>query len=304
MTVLATTPKPKLDYDATILTKSVPAGSRTFGASEGLGNIFVDVVDEYSMKDTKINYEFSVILQTPWEKERFRKHKNTKVVEHWYNSYPADMERGDAEPEHMPIISNETNKPLNLATVWFAQPGEGQCPNATSMEGVSYECLTKSFGIEGWYGGVVTTPDAAKEVETVMADPKLGRGKLYYNLFQNYDVLVALAKNNKEKLRYGNVQRVVSQMRSGVPVLVEVRGDVLKHFMDKFHYKCAFTREDSDGSDRHGLWTFEEAVENMKDPEVRRECQRQGLEIAKAYSPNVIGKKFLKTIGYTGDFQC
>jgi hypothetical protein len=258
------------------------------------------------MKDSTINSDFTVILQTKWEKERFRRHKHS-VVEHWYNSFPADMDLGDAEPELVPIISNDTSKKLNLGTIWFVlNSQEGQCPNATGIRGVSYDCLIKSFHIEDWYASMVNTPGAAQEVEAIMAEPTLGRGKLYYNLFHRYDVLVALAKNNQKKLRYGNVQRIVSQFRSGVPVLMEVRGEVLNHFMDKFHYNCAFERDypGKVGNYSSSIWTFEEAVERMKDPEVRRECQRQGLEIAKEYSPNAIGKKFLKALGYTGEFQC
>ncbi|KAL3911574.1 MAG: hypothetical protein SGILL_007227 [Bacillariaceae sp.] len=302
----ATIPKTEWDFDATVFTKSVPRGSRTFGGAQGLGKIFVDMVDEYTMKDGTISTDFTVILQTLWEKERFRRHKHA-VVEHWYNSYPADMELGDADPEIVPIVSNDTDKPLRFGTVWFVvDSDEGNCPSTNGINDVSYDCLVRSFNIEEWYSSTMNTTEAAQEVEAIMADPMLGRGKLYFNLFQKYDVLVALAKNHRKKLRYGNVQRIVSQFRSGVPVLVEVRGEVLRHFMDKYNYMCAFERDYSGKASNYSssLWTFEEAVQHMKDPAVRRECQRQGLEIAKDYSPNAIGKKFLKALGYAGEFQC
>jgi hypothetical protein len=173
---------------------------------------------------------------------------------------------------------------------------------------MSYACIEQEFEIEDWYANVVNSTAVEQEVNEIMADSMLGRGKLYYNLFQQYDVMVALAKNNLQKLRYGNVQRIVSQMRSGVPVLVEVRGAVLDHFMDKYKYKCAFQRVDTYKEYRNEsqspYMTFEEAVEKMKDSELRKECQQHGLKIAREYSPNVIGKKFLKAVGYNGDFQC
>lgn len=289
------------------------------------------------------------------------------------------------------------------------------------------------------------------EMQQALADPLLGTGKLYYNIFQQYDVLVVPVKNHTMKLHFGNVQRAVSQMRSGVPVLLEIRGKVLQDFMDRYNYTCAFTREvrnrqthqyiysdpsnsrdtmlnreqqqqqedepydnleselnsfldeladtskqqeqqagsalsisvpggsttstidspddlhnsfseredepeldeklgrrrlqsavgmsgsslrrssvprkwnhnnnsnnnknDNDvtrgnGKRKHGrkgrrqLWTFSEAVIKMTDPEVRYQCQQQGLQIAQDYSPSKIGQKFLRAVGYEGDFVC
>ena len=132
---------------------------------------------------------------------------------------------------------------------------------------------------------------------------------LYYNVFRKYDGLVVLAKNHSDKLNYGNVQRAISQMRSGVPVILEIRGRVLEDFMNKYNYSCAFRRyHENDSTIPQGhetpLMTFEKAVEKFTDPEVREECQRQGLEIVKDYSPSKIGQKFLRTLGYQGEFTC
>ena len=141
-----------------------------------------------------------------------------------------------------------------------------------------------------------------------MANPQLGRGMLYYNVFRRFDALVVLAKNNTMKLQYGNVQRAISQMRSGVPVLLEIRGRVLEEFMNVYNYSCAFRRDNYEPTIEQKntikLMSFDEAVERLKDPEVRGDCQRQGLEIVKDYSPSKIGQKFLKTVGYQGDFFC
>lgn len=142
-----------------------------------------------------------------------------------------------------------------------------------------------------------------------MAYPELGAGMLYYNIFRKFDALVVLAKNDTMKLEYGNVQRAISQMRSGVPVLLEIRGKVFEEFMNIYNYSCAFRRYDNHEAtikDEHplDLMSFNEAVEKLKDPKVRWDCQRQGLEIVKEYSPSKIGQKFLKTVGYQGDFLC
>jgi hypothetical protein len=285
-------------FDATIIIKIIPTGSTTRGLPSWLGKIFIDMVDNYKVKPSWINPQFSLILQTKRQREMFPKH-NYRVVEHWYNSYPADMARGDELPEYVPSISQ--SKQIRLATVWSLKPFEGYCPSSDGIENISYDCIVQNFEIDEWYSNVVSSPDTTEEVSHIMSDPMLGRGKLYYNLFQKYDVMVALAKNNTYKLQYGNVQRIVSQMRSGVPVLVEVWGPVLKEFVDRYNYTCAFQRFHVDPS---SYLSFEEAVEMMKDPGVRRECQSHGLSIAKDFSPNTVGKKLLKAVGFKGKFEC
>jgi hypothetical protein len=146
------------------------------------------------------------------------------------------------------------------------------------------------------------------EMVRTMAYPQLGVGMLYYNAFRKFDALVVLAKNHTMKLEYGNVQRAISQMRSGVPVLLEIRGRVLEDFMNVYNYSCAFRRYYDEPTIKHEhpveLMSFHEAVEQLKDPDVRRDCQRQGFEIVNDYSPSKIGQKFLKTVGYQGDFLC
>ncbi|KAG7359026.1 hypothetical protein IV203_015615 [Nitzschia inconspicua] len=289
------------DFDATIIIKSVPKNSLTLGVPGELGKVFIDIVDGYGLHEHKINPDFTVILQNNLHEERYPNHEH-RVVKHWYNSYPADVERGEEDPEIIPAVKDPTPDILRLATVWNTAETEteGNCPSIDLLENVSYDCIEQEFDIEYWYANVTQKPNADDEVRSIMANPKLGRGKLYYNLFQQYDVLVALAKNNAYKLRYGNVQRIVSQMRSGVPVLVEVRGPVLKYFVEKYNYKCAFQRVYPDSD----IWDFEEAVEQLKNPKLLRECQRHGLEIATEFSPNRIGRKFLRAVGYEGEIEC
>ncbi len=166
----------------------------------------------------------------------------------------------------------------------------------------------QDFDITSWYLNLFKEENDECEMLRTMAYPQLGPGMLYYKVFRRFDALVVLAKNHTMKLQYGNVQRAISQMRSGVPVLLEIRGRVFEDFMNKYNYSCAFRRYNYEPTieQKHGvqLMSFDEAVQKLKDPEVRRDCQRQGLEIVKDYSPSKIGRKFLKTVGYQGDFLC
>lgn len=348
----ATTAKPY--YNVTISTKVVPKTPLL----PQFGTFYVDLVDDYIIKDKDVPKDVHLILQTDWQgREIFPTHNST-AVEHWYNSYPDDMFKTD--PEHIPPIrilrgnnngwgrwwnwggssndnnndnnidnSNNTNmddhsSTLRLATIWntLAKDTKSGCPSVEGISGVRYDCIEQEFDILDWYSQVDTSPNQADVVKMYMDEPKWGTGRLYYHLFRTYDVMVVPAKNHPMKLKYGNVQRAVSQMRSGVPVLLEVWGEVMEDFMSKYGYKCAFARHEMTGKfqlyqdgtqlkknvnttmTRSSFWTWEQAVEEMKKAEVRRECQQQGLEIAKDYSPTTIGKKFLRAVGYDGPFEC
>ena len=160
----------------------------------------------------------------------------------------------------------------------------------------------QDFDITSWYLELFKEEKDKCQMVRTAADPELGTGKLYYNIFRKFDALVVLAKNHTMKLEYGNVQRAISQMRSGVPVLLEIRGRVFEDFMNQYNYSCAFQRYHHEST--MNLMSFDEAVEQLKNPEVRRDCQRQGLEIVNDYSPSKIGQKFLKAVGYDGKFLC
>ncbi|KAG7366490.1 hypothetical protein IV203_029160 [Nitzschia inconspicua] len=289
----------KVSYDASVFVKSYPNSSLPL-----YGKMFMDVVDEYWVPDEEVPGYVELILQTNWQGEDFFPSHNYSVVEHWYNSYPADMALA-GDPIEVPSITEKSK--IKIATVWNTRrshdPSEGGCPNVSTTN-VSYHCLDKEFDISKWYAKVMKGPDSQCEMERTLANPELGPGKLYYDIFRKYDALVVLAKNHTMKLKYGNVQRAISQMRSGVPVLVEIRGKVLEDFIQRYNYTCAFRRYRERGSISDKLWSFDEAVEKLKDVNVRRECQQQGLEIIKDYSPSKIGQKFLRTLGYDGDFSC
>lgn len=289
----------KVVYNASIFVKSYPNSSLPI-----YGNMFMDVVDEYWVPDEEVPPYVDLILQTKWQGEDLFPSHNYSVVEHWYNSFPADMALA-GDPEVVPPIVDKSH--LKIATIWNTRrshdPTEGGCPKV-STDDVSYYCLDKEFDISKWYVKAMSKRDSQCNMERTLADPELGPGKLYYDVFRKFDALVVLAKNHTMKLNYGNVQRTVSQMRSGVPVLVEIRGKVLEDFIRQYNYTCAFRRYGESGSNSVKLWSFNEAVEKLKDVDIRRKCQREGLEIVKNYSPSKIGQKFLRTVGYRGDFSC
>jgi len=292
-------------YNATIFVKSM--SRKDFPQ---FGSKFIDVVDEYNWKEEKIPPEMHLILQTRWQGQSMYPNHASSVVEHWYNSYPSDMVKG-GHPEYIPSIEQKSSSRLHIATIWNTRrshdPTEGGCPTL-NIQGAKYDCIDKDFDITSWYLDVLRKDNDKCQMVRTMAYPQLGTGMLYYNVFRKFDALVVLAKNDTMKLDYGNVQRAISQMRSGVPVLLEIRGRVLEDFMNVYNYSCAFRRYHDEPTIKHEhpteLMSFDKAVEQLKDLDVRRECQRQGLEIVNDYSPSKIGQKFLKTVGYQGDFLC
>jgi hypothetical protein len=95
-------------------------------------------------------------------------------------------------------------------------------------------------------------------------------------------------------------------MRSGVPVLLEVFAEVVQDFMERYNYTCAFVTDPHNRTNNNtrNYWSFDEAVEAMKSPQLRRKCQSEGLRIVRDYSPSQIARKHLRALGYPGPFTC
>eukprot|EP00980_Cylindrotheca_fusiformis_P019248 scaffold6568_cov144-Cylindrotheca_fusiformis.AAC.3 len=290
-----------LFFNATVSIKKALAREPRFG------RLFVDVVDDYELSSAKLSAGVEVIVQNEYHaKDRFR-NSTYHVVEHWYNSFPLDMISDSGAPTFPPPQIRNVN-PVKMATVWTSH---GQpCPRFSQKpSNVNYHCINEPYFIERWYKKYFKTSDLEemKRLEMLLADPDHGPGRLYYELFWKYDVLVVPVKTaNKPKLRYGNVQRAVSQMRSGVPILLEIYGEVLEDFVDKYNYTCAYIMNNRTLVSKpiRRYWTFDEATEAMKSVAIRRQCQEEGLQIVRDYSPNVIAKKHLRALGYEGEFQC
>eukprot|EP00535_Pseudo-nitzschia_heimii_P004221 CAMPEP_0197188292 /NCGR_PEP_ID=MMETSP1423-20130617/17563_1 /TAXON_ID=476441 /ORGANISM="Pseudo-nitzschia heimii, Strain UNC1101" /LENGTH=207 /DNA_ID=CAMNT_0042640091 /DNA_START=832 /DNA_END=1452 /DNA_ORIENTATION=- len=201
-------------------------------------------------------------------------------------------------PDFVPPISQGSN--ISIATVWNTKrsedPSEGGCPTL-ELKNASYECFDQPFDVSKWYLDLFTEAKDICEMERILANPRLGKGLLYYNVFRKFDALVVLAKNDSMKLEYGNVQRAVSQMRSGVPVLIEIRGSVLEDFVEKYNYTCAFRRHDNGifkkSSGEVKYMSFQEAVLQLMQPETRKQCQEEAVAIVRDYTPSKIAQNFL-----------
>jgi hypothetical protein len=320
------------------------------------GTMFVDVVDGYRLREEDIPESTQVIVQSQYHAHDVFPHRTSHVVEHWFNSYPADMMSDD--PVHdIPQISNSGSQPprqqqpstlLRMATVWSATEPCPQLsnnynlykryhqqrkryynPTGRATTWITYDCINRDYKIEQWYTEYFTTPTELAAARQLLNQPQhYGPGRLYYELFWKFDVLVVPAKKDTcpVKLRYGNVQRAVSQFRSGVPVLLEIAGDVLHDFMQTYQYSCVFATTNTTNNNSYfaswwnawnpsssssstdankRYWTFDEAVDAMvQSADLRKQCQQEGLRIAKDFTPSRIAQKHLRVLGYSGIFTC
>ncbi|CAJ1937035.1 unnamed protein product [Cylindrotheca closterium] len=278
------------------------------------GKQFVDVVDDYDCKKRHVPSNIELITQNAYHATDVFPYRKYHVVEHWYNSYPDDMMSEEPVFE-LPTVSEAdvtSNAPLKLATVWTND--HWPCPNMTEPRmDVDYQCIDENYLIGDWhwkYLNPTNNSELEEQFMTILNNTEhLGHGRLYYELFWTFDVLVIPVKRqNVPKLKYGNVQRAVSQMRSGVPVLLEVYEEVVEDFMEKYNYTCAFVDrehwDENNDPNKEKYWSFDQAVKAMISPALRRQCQEEGLRIAKDFSPSQIARKQLRALGYNGDFAC
>jgi hypothetical protein len=100
-------------YNATIFVKSM--SRRDYPQ---FGKKIIDIVDEYNWNESKIPPEMHLILQTRWQGEEMYPNHSFSVVEHWYNSYPADMIRSGGYPEYIPPVTQKSSRRLRIASIW------------------------------------------------------------------------------------------------------------------------------------------------------------------------------------------
>ncbi|CAJ1948387.1 unnamed protein product [Cylindrotheca closterium] len=280
-------------FDATVVIK------RAIPPEERFGKMFMDVVDSYTITHENLDPAYDAIVQSIHHGNDIFSNRTFHVVEHWYNSFPQDMMASTDLPV-VPLPPVHPVEVLKLGTLWTNEDEECAYLHSPSMQ---YTCISEKYRIELWYQDYFE-PKEKPRVDALLSDPDQGTGRLYFELFWKFDVLVVPAKaGNPAKLRFGNVQRAVSQMRSGVPILLEIYGDILEDFMDEYNYPCAYVVPGKNYQARHEYMTFEKAVLQMKKPDVRRACQEAGIRIAKDYSPFRIVKKQLEGMGYKGEFN-
>ena len=142
----------------------------------------------------------------------------------------------------IPEVSEIHDTNLKMATVWTNQKEPCPALNPELVFDVTHDCIDETYDIEAWYSKIFKYKSV--DAKSILQNCKLCPGRLYYELFWMYHLLVVPSKTAfVPKLRYGNVQRVVSQMRSGVTILVEINGEVMEEFMDMYNYTCAYTMD-------------------------------------------------------------
>jgi len=300
------------NFDATISVKGTFKYLDPF-----FGTIYIDVVDAYKIKQKSISKWVHVIVQNQLHASAVFPKRKSHVVGHWFNSYPADMITDNPVHKIPKILPGDTS--LRMATVWYSP--NFPCPSLSKevqeQNHILYDCISGGYRIETWYKHFFTTPQDRELARIFLKDPQLGPGYLYFQLFWKFDVLVVPEKqNSRDKLRYNSMQRVLSQFRSGVPTLLEMGGGATVEFINLYNYTCVFVnyrrknvhksivQESNSSIHRRKYWTFDEAAVAMRSIDLRRQCQQEGLRIAKDNTPSRIAQKFIRTVGYQGDFRC
>lgn len=289
-------------FNATITVKQKLQPDPRFGV------IFLDVVDKYLLGDEIFDVDVEYIVQNEDHGQDKFFGEKFHVIEHWYNSFPADMLSNSTVPVFdLPQIKSGAS--IRMATVWNNK--KETCPTMPVSANIKYDCIMEHYSIEKWYrnhfGFASANHTEMKRLEDLLSDPMQGPGRIYFELFWQYDILVVPSKiSSPQKLKYGNVQRAVSQMRSGVPVLLEIYGKVLHDFHRKYNYSCVFKVDRASGTQENlvGISTFEEALSLMKSPVLRKQCQEEGLRISADYSPTTIVSRELRMLGYHGRISC
>lgn len=277
-----------IQYNATMYVKWVPP------VQANLGRTFVDVVDQFMISGRSIPMDFEVIVQGMIHgTERFPNHKS-HAIEHWYSSYPLDM--NNIDPEYVPEIVEKDILQVGTVCAGCPMPTNG---NLSSVNMVMID-EAKEGGIEQWFVKYLSGDGWTEEkMSKMIEDPRYGKERLYTAVFQMFDVLIITPKKDRNKLRYGSIQRITSQMRSGTPVLVRAEGLAFISFVEYHNYSCVY----SDNT-YSGYQTLEQALVLMKDVNYRKKCQNEGLKISLDFSPNVIGKELLRVLGYNESFNC
>ncbi|KAL7473121.1 hypothetical protein ACHAXS_013516 [Conticribra weissflogii] len=271
-----------VQYNATMYVKSIPP------VQENLGKVFIDVVDSFGIQSSNVPQDYEVITQNDFQSDLFPEHK-THIIEHWYNCDPSDTythEIEDVTPLKVGAVCLSCPRPDipdDLPDVNFTMIDEHVEGNHIS------KWFLKFMASEGW---------TQEKMKQVLADSEFGTGMLYYHVFRTFDVMIVTPKESPEKLRYGSIQRIVSVMKSGVPVLVEVQGPAFEKFVDGYDYSCVYSKE----GDKYP--SLKEALGNLTDVAARKKCQDEGLRIAEDFDPDVVVKLLLNTLGYDGEFEC
>ncbi|KAL7470649.1 hypothetical protein ACHAXS_010894 [Conticribra weissflogii] len=271
-----------VQYDATMYVKAIPP------VHENLGKTFIDVVDSFAIRDGKVPEGIEIITQNELQSSLFPNHE-THIIEHWYNCDPSDTY----------IHEIRESNPLKVGAVCFACPRPDIPEDSPDVQFTMIDEEKEGSPIGQWFLKFMASEGWDDDkMNQLLENNEYGAGMLYYHVFRTFDVMIVTPKGTRDKLRYGSIQRIVSVMKSSVPVLVEVQGPAFEQFVDGYEYPCVYSKE----GDKYP--SLEEALERLKDVSARKKCQDVGLRIARDFDPDVMVKQLLNTLGYYGDFEC
>eukprot|EP00522_Entomoneis_paludosa_P006312 CAMPEP_0172448396 /NCGR_PEP_ID=MMETSP1065-20121228/7421_1 /TAXON_ID=265537 /ORGANISM="Amphiprora paludosa, Strain CCMP125" /LENGTH=359 /DNA_ID=CAMNT_0013199875 /DNA_START=120 /DNA_END=1199 /DNA_ORIENTATION=+ len=300
-------------YNATILTKVLQPNDQPNEPSMqnlvehskntlSFGQIFIDLIDFYPNPED-IPDKYHLIVQNELHAQHFKnsdgqrwKSSNVHIVPHWFNAFPGDA-KADT-PALPPLVlanSTTTGAPLQLAMVWSARGPGKQHANETILlpeEGYEFHHINLAMGIatylqESTGSSFVNNHLGQKEsIQAIAQDPSRQDPYLFMLLFRQFDVLLVLGKTDGPKLYFNSAHRAVSQMRSGVPIVLECTPSQ-QHLC--LEYPCHF--------DTGNSTQLKAVLERMKNVSVRQDCVDKGIEITKKYTPKRVIDDYLTIIG-------
>lgn len=289
-----------VQYDATLLVKSV------FPYQELMGTVYVDIVDAYFISANRIPHHYHVITQNQQQALLFNKTHTTHIIGHSYTN----CDKCSVKPEGGGFSQERQFTALSLCNLC--------APNLTEMgeDSICLELIDESRSKNFFEEAMLRKKCSCGEMTpkhnlSCHSHISSNYGNLkspgeislaYHEVFKSYDALVVFSKRkDKQKLQYGSFQRVLNQMRSGVPVLVEKYGYVHSSLIDHFNYTCSFTMEEQNTS----TWSLREALLNLKQNDyIWKSCRKEGLMISQKFSPSWYGRTMLRSMGYQGHFLC
>jgi len=295
----------RVPFNATIICKAVLPQQSFMGP-----RIVVDVVDTAALQ-RRIPPHYHAILQNDAHAQVFQNAHtpHTYVVEHSYTLCDACTIK--------PKVTTHP-QPLRAFSIMTKHPNcypDGVIPPIPGVEMIHIRekdtPIPQAFAqvLQMVQPQVDNATAAAAYQETLQ---KGGMGLVYAQMFQSFDVLVVFMKGGANKRLFGSVQRIVNQMRSGVPVLVEARG-IFETFVWEQDYPCYFYNNEDLAARRRNVnstntmndhqqqqsWSFVEAMERLRDDhDLRKTCRQKGLEITQEFTPRKIGTAMLKAVGY------
>jgi len=276
--------------------------------------VLVDLVDNSMLHSGKIPRRYHVIAQNEAQAAAYRNLHTTHVVEHPYTrctvcQIQTELRRHFTKSDAMLALS--IVRILPSERIGDSKLVEETVPNVSlisvdedynKMPYIYQKALQRRYRINN-----ATSAQAMAQLIHNNTLEAGGLGYVYNRLYRYFDALVVYVKGGRFKWRFGSVQRIVNQMHSGVPVLVQALG-IFETFVRKHQYACGFTVASTTSNDSDtkpaAYPNLTQLLARLRDDfGLRKKCQQQGLEISSHYSQSIIGRATLRAAGYQGEFH-